>query len=117
MPEINVTIAWDTPDDKDWLNVWNIDIALSQVYKNINFRVSTIEKGILQDSKQGSAIYLDSLLPIEKENEEDFAINELLHKFCGYISGRKNKLSFGGVEECGCSVDLTNAIKEFIKAK
>ena len=43
MPKIKVEIKWDKPKDKDWLNTYNIESALSQVCKNTKFKVKEVK--------------------------------------------------------------------------
>jgi len=43
MREIKVKIEWDNPDDENWLNVFNIHLALSSVCRNTKFRVTNLD--------------------------------------------------------------------------
>jgi len=44
MPKTKVEIEWDEPKMKEWLNPFNIEIALSAYCKNTKFKVKEIEK-------------------------------------------------------------------------
>lgn len=40
MPYQIVRIEWDSPNDKNWLNFYNIQLALSAYCKNTKFKVT-----------------------------------------------------------------------------
>ena len=42
MPKIDVQIDWDFPDEKNWLNTFNIEVALRSYCKNTNFNVTEL---------------------------------------------------------------------------
>lgn len=42
MPSVKVKIEWDVPDYKNWLNAFNIGLALSKFCKNTKFKVTEI---------------------------------------------------------------------------
>jgi len=44
MPEITVKINWDKPKDKNWLNQYNIETALSAYCPNTKFEVKEENK-------------------------------------------------------------------------
>ena len=41
--ETNVKIEWDQPDEKQWLNTDNIEMALATHCSNTKFKVSTLD--------------------------------------------------------------------------
>ncbi len=41
--ETIVKITWDEPEDENWLNPFNIGLALSFYYKNTHFMVEEIK--------------------------------------------------------------------------
>ncbi len=43
MPEITVKIIWDKPKDKDWLNKYNILLALGHYCPNTRFEVEELK--------------------------------------------------------------------------
>ncbi len=43
MPEIKVVIKWDVPLDKNWLNKYNIQLALAEYCKNTKFDVTVVK--------------------------------------------------------------------------
>ena len=43
MPERIVKIWWDSPDDKQWLNKYNIEMVLDNYCANTNFHVEDYE--------------------------------------------------------------------------
>lgn len=43
MPKTKVEIEWDAPEDKNWLNVYNIGMALSAYCLNTKFTVRDLE--------------------------------------------------------------------------
>lgn len=45
MPKTRVEIEWDKPKEKEWLNRFNIEIALSAYCKNTKFKVRELKKG------------------------------------------------------------------------
>ncbi len=42
MPSTIVQIEWDQPDDVNWLNRFNIELALSAYCKNTHFMVTDV---------------------------------------------------------------------------
>ena len=45
MPSKVVQIEWDQPDDVNWLNQFNIELALSAYCRNTHFTVTDVEIG------------------------------------------------------------------------
>lgn len=43
MPVVNVRIKWDEPEDKNWLNVYNLKMALEDHCKNTKFQVEDLD--------------------------------------------------------------------------
>jgi len=51
MPKRKVEIEWDKPMEKNWLNVFNIELVLRGHCKNTRFKIKDLEEGtISQDS-------------------------------------------------------------------
>ena len=46
MPKIAVEIEWDYPDEQQWLNADNIEVALGAYYKNTYFDVVEVIDGL-----------------------------------------------------------------------
>jgi len=59
MPEINVNIKWNKPDDKNWLCPFNIEFALSQVCKNTKFEVKEIRE-VINETENNNITYAGS---------------------------------------------------------
>jgi len=73
--EITVKIEWDKPDDKNWLNQFNIETALSAYCKNTKFKVTEIKKLRVKnegaDAKESAFYYLLELEKSEQSHEVD----------------------------------------------
>lgn len=75
MPKIIVKIEWDVPDDKNWLNPYNIALALHSHCKNSRFLVSDVGKRIstalleLGVPNEGYPAVVDNAVRILKELE------------------------------------------------
>lgn len=48
MPKIRVEIEWDTPDEENWLNPYNLELALSSYCTNTRFNVNEVEDNKLK---------------------------------------------------------------------
>lgn len=53
MPEITVKISWDMPKDKNWLNKYNILLALSHYCPNTRFEVEELADVAAKESNLG----------------------------------------------------------------
>lgn len=42
MPSITVQIEWDVPDDPNWLNPYNLELALGDYCRNTAFTVTRV---------------------------------------------------------------------------
>jgi len=51
MPKIKVEIEWDKPNEKNWLNEFNIETALAAYCRNTKFKVRQIKYRNKQKSK------------------------------------------------------------------
>lgn len=53
MPEITVKISWDMPKDKNWLNKYNILLALGHYCPNTRFEVEELADVAAKGSSLG----------------------------------------------------------------
>ena len=57
MPSIDVRIKWDVPDDPNWLNPANLELALSEYCTNTLFRVSDISDNYADLQRRNNRTY------------------------------------------------------------
>lgn len=44
MPSLVVKITWDTPDDPEWLNPYNVELVLAEYCPNTAFEVTQVSE-------------------------------------------------------------------------
>lgn len=74
MNEIIVKIKWDDPSDGDWLNQYNIKLALEMCCTNTKFEVEEIAKYNMQTLEELKEAIKEQLEILFKKaiNKEDF---------------------------------------------
>ena len=91
MPKTKVEIEWDKPKDKNWLNVYNVKIALGAHCKNTKFRVRDLEfpYNVSEDQPKGKK---QSFAPVGVLCEES-SLRTITHRSrpeTGAIERREN---------------------------
>jgi hypothetical protein len=73
MPKTLVEIEWDKPDEKEWLNVFNIRIALSQCCPNTKFIVKEVKGAKLSHKNLKNLLFL---MKVGMKSSADIVLSE-----------------------------------------